>query len=180
MALWRAASYSARSSPDLRPYTLRTDASICGRGPGKTTRSCQGGRRAPERGAPDCRLRSRLAMSRPGPLVARWGTGNWSGSENEKLRTMRAGAGLQELDGGRFLIYAFFWSATPSAMARVFQAYQCSYAMLLDMNALVHTYLAVYGRQEGTHLRPAPHPRHERGRRVRERTVYTALPRFFG
>ena len=32
-------------------------------------------------------------------------------------------------------------------MARVFQAYQCRYAMLLDMNALVHTYLAVYKRQ---------------------------------
>jgi len=26
-------------------------------------------------------------------------------------------------------------------MARVFQAYQCGYAMLLDMNALEHTYL---------------------------------------
>lgn len=36
-------------------------------------------------------------------------------------------------------------------MARVFQAYQCRYAMLLDMNALVHTYLAVYTR-EGANL----------------------------
>ena len=60
---------------------------------------------------------------------------------------MRAGAALQESSGERFLIYAFFWSATPSAMARVFQAYQCRYAMLLDMNALVHTYLAVYKKQ---------------------------------
>jgi hypothetical protein len=32
-------------------------------------------------------------------------------------------------------------------MARVFQAYACSYAMLLDMNALEHTYLAVYVRR---------------------------------
>ena len=31
-------------------------------------------------------------------------------------------------------------------MARVFQAYQCEYAMLLDMNALEHTYLALYRR----------------------------------
>jgi hypothetical protein len=85
--------------------------------------------------------------SLPGALVARWGPGNWSGSGEEKLRTMRAGVGLQELNGKRFLIYAFFWSATPSAMARVFQAYQCRYAMLLDMNALVHTYLALYKRQ---------------------------------
>ena len=32
-------------------------------------------------------------------------------------------------------------------MAQVFQAYGCQYAMLLDMNALEHTYLAVYGRR---------------------------------
>jgi hypothetical protein len=85
----------------------------------------------------------------PGALVAKWGAGNWSGSGEEKLKTMRAAAALQETAGKRFLIYAFFWSATPSAMARVFQAYQCSYAMLIDMNALVHTYLAVYRREEG-------------------------------
>ncbi len=64
---------------------------------------------------------------------------------------MRAGAGLQTLEGKRFLLYAFFWSATPSAMARVFQAFQCRHAMLLDMNALEHTYLAVY-RREGSKL----------------------------
>jgi hypothetical protein len=34
-------------------------------------------------------------------------------------------------------------------MARVFQAYQCRYAMLLDLNALEHTYVALY-RREGT------------------------------
>jgi len=39
-----------------------------------------------------------------------------------------------------------FSAATPSAMARVFQAYQCRYAMLLDMNALEHTYLALHQR----------------------------------
>jgi hypothetical protein len=31
-------------------------------------------------------------------------------------------------------------------MARVFQAYQSNYAMLTDMNALEHTYCAVYRR----------------------------------
>jgi len=82
----------------------------------------------------------------PGRLVARWGPGNWSGSEDEKLRTIRAGAGMQQSGGKRFLIYAVFSDATPSAMARVFQAYQCNYAMLTDMNALEHTYLAVYRR----------------------------------
>jgi hypothetical protein len=90
-------------------------------------------------------------MSVPGSLVSRWGEGNWSGSAGENLRTLRAGAALQEVQGKRFLIYAVLTSATPSAMARVFQAYNCSYAMLLDMNALEHTYLAVY-RREGPKL----------------------------
>jgi hypothetical protein len=83
-------------------------------------------------------------MPVPGPLVSRWSEGNWSGSEDQKLRTMRAGAALQEVRGKQFLLYAVFTSATPSAMARVFQAYGCLYAMHLDMNALEHTYLAVY------------------------------------
>lgn len=90
-------------------------------------------------------------MSVPGSLVSRWGEGNWSGSAGENLRTLRAGAALQEARGKRFLVYAVFTSATPSAMARVFQAYRCSYAMLLDMNALEHTYLALY-RREGPKL----------------------------
>ena len=63
-----------------------------------------------------------------------------------KLRTMRSGAALQTNHGKRFLIYAVFSDATPSAMARIFQAYRCDYAMLLDMNALEHTYLALYRR----------------------------------
>ena len=37
-------------------------------------------------------------------------------------------------------------------MARVFGAYQCRYAMLLDINALEHTYLAIY-RTEGGEFR---------------------------
>ncbi len=87
------------------------------------------------------------AMSVPGPLVGQWGPGNWSGSTKGDLRTMRSGIGLQESAGKRFLLYAFFWNATPSAMARVFQAYRVRHAMLLDMNALVHTYLAIYRSQ---------------------------------
>ena len=65
------------------------------------------------------------------------------------LRTLRAGVCLQESEAGRFLIYGYFSSVTPSAMARVFEAYGCRYAMHLDMNALEHTYLAVYRRQQG-------------------------------
>lgn len=87
----------------------------------------------------------------PGRLVGQWGPGNWAGSEDKKLRTLRAGAALQESSGRRFLIYGYFSTATPSAMARVFQAYDCRYAMHLDMNALEHTYLAVYHR-EGSRL----------------------------
>ncbi|MBU0698968.1 MAG: hypothetical protein KKE59_06040, partial [Proteobacteria bacterium] len=63
------------------------------------------------------------------------------------FRTVRAGLGLQEYEGRRFLIYGYFSAATPSAMARVFQAYLCRYALLLDINALEHTYLAVYRHQ---------------------------------
>lgn len=82
----------------------------------------------------------------PGRLVGHWLEGNWAGSKDLKLRTLRAGAALAEKDGRRFLIYGYFSTATPSAMARVFQAYGCRYAMLLDMNALEHTYLALYQR----------------------------------
>ena len=45
------------------------------------------------------------------------------------------------------MIYGYFSGATPSAMAQVFLAYGCRYAMLLDMNALEHTYMALYRRQ---------------------------------
>ena len=64
---------------------------------------------------------------------------------------MRSGAALQSSHGKRYLIYAVFSDATPSAMARIFQAYRCHYAMLLDMNALEHTYAAVY-RSSGSEL----------------------------
>jgi hypothetical protein len=86
----------------------------------------------------------------PGALVDNWGAGNWSGSAKGDLRTLRAGLCLQASEAGRFLVYGYFSDATPSAMARVFQAYRCQYALHLDMNALEHTYLALYvsrGRQ---------------------------------
>ncbi len=70
--------------------------------------------------------------------------GNWSGSVEGRFRTLRAGLAIQENGGDRFLIYGYFSTATPSAMARVFEAYRCKYALLTDMNALEHTYLAVY------------------------------------
>src|SRR4029077_5259249 len=83
----------------------------------------------------------------PGTLVTKWGPGNWSGSAEVELRTLRAGACLQSAGDKQFVIYGYFSTATPSGMAQVFQAYDCQYAMLLDINALEHTYLAVYERR---------------------------------
>jgi len=80
----------------------------------------------------------------PGDRVTQWGAGNWSGSADAQLRTLRAGSCLREVDGRQFLIYAYFSTATPSAMARTFQAYSCDYAMLMDMNSQEHTYMALY------------------------------------
>lgn len=98
-----------------------------------------------------------VALIEPGPdgapvggqHVRNWMLGNWSGSAEAQLRTLRSGACLREIDGRQFLIYAVFSSATPSGMTRTFQAYGCDYAMLLDMNSLDLTYAAVYTRQPG-------------------------------
>jgi hypothetical protein len=106
-------------------------------------------RDARQNGVPLVEYDAGTGASVPGPLVNRWGEGNWSGSATEDLRTLRAGACLQETGGRRFLVYGYFSAATPSAMARVFQAYRCRYAMHLDMNALEHTYLAIYVAQAG-------------------------------
>jgi hypothetical protein len=122
--------------------------------------------RDPETGAPV-----------PGRRVSQWAAGNWSGSQDRKLRTVRSGAALQKAGVRRHLIYAYFSSATPSAMARIFQGYDCEYAMLLDMNALEHTYLALYQVKSATlaveHL--------IRGMEVLDKTVEgQVIPRFLG
>ncbi len=104
-------------------------------------------RYARQNGVPLIDYDARRHASMPGALVNEWGPGNWSGSAEEVLRTLRAGLCLQESEQGRFLIYGYFSAATPSAMVRVFQAYHCRYAMHLDMNALEHTYLALYVRR---------------------------------
>jgi hypothetical protein len=104
---------------------------------------------ARQNGVPLIEYDEKTAISSPGPLVNSWGAGNWSGSSEEHLRTLRAGACLLVSGTSRFLIYGYFSTATPSAMARVFQAYGCRYAMHLDMNALEHTYFAVYAHKNG-------------------------------
>ncbi len=106
---------------------------------------------ARQNGVPLVEFDERSQSTVPGQLVNKWGPGNWSGSEDVKLRTIRAGIALQWNGRKRFLIYAVFSDATPSAMARVFQAYRFRYGMHLDMNALEHTYCALY-RREGSQL----------------------------
>ncbi len=115
----------------------------------------------------------------PGSLVRQWGAGNWSGSAEAKLRTLRGGACTRQVDGRQFLIYAYFSTATPSAMARTFQAYGCDHAMLLDMNSQEHTYMALYPQTdsdwiETEHL--------VRGMRAvdQKRRDGTTIPRFVG
>jgi len=104
-------------------------------------------RHARQNGVPIIEYDGATGTSRVGAFVPRWGQGNWSGSAEKRFRTVRAGMGLQIFQNRRFLIYGYFSAATPSAMARVFQAYQCRHALLLDINALEHTYLAVYIRK---------------------------------
>ena len=87
-------------------------------------------------------------VPKPNALVGNWGAGNWSGSVDGKYRSLRAGLCQQDIAGRRFLVYAYFSNSTPAGMARVFQAYNCNYAIHLDMNALEHTYLALFRRNE--------------------------------
>jgi hypothetical protein len=106
-------------------------------------------RYARQNGVPLIEYDDKTTSSSPGALVNSWGPGNWSGSSEEHLRTLRAGACLVGAETPRFLVYGYFSDATPSAMATVFQAYGCRYAMHLDMNALEHTYFAVYAHKNG-------------------------------
>jgi hypothetical protein len=104
-------------------------------------------RDARQNGVPLIEYDAAKRTSATGKFVNLWGPGNWSGSAGEDLRSLRAGLCLQENGSHSFLIYGYFSAATPSTMARVFEAYHCRYAMHLDMNALEHTYLALYVRR---------------------------------
>jgi hypothetical protein len=104
-------------------------------------------RNARQNGVPLIEYDAVKHVSTPGKFVNQWGPGNWSGSAGEDLRSLRAGLCLQDNGPHSFLIYGYFSAATPSTMARVFEAYHCRYAMHLDMNALEHTYLALYVRR---------------------------------
>ena len=121
--------------------------------------------------------RGRDGAPAAGALVDQWGAGNWSGSTDERLRSLRAGACLVEQGPRRFLVYGYFSTATPRAMAQVFLAYGCRDAMHLDMNALEHTYLALYPRR-GAHI-GVEHL--VQGMSVLDKSARgTLLPRFLG
>jgi hypothetical protein len=82
----------------------------------------------------------------PGALVRRWGDGNWSGNVARQKRSQRAGACISEQNGKRFLIYGYFSSANPDAMAQVFRSYNCQYAIHLDMNSAGQGYIGLLSR----------------------------------
>jgi hypothetical protein len=75
--------------------------------------------------------------------------GNWSGSNDGHLLTMRAGVCVLPADGTSYLVYGVFSAATPHAMAATFRAFGCSDAALLDMNSPVLVYGAIYHAEEG-------------------------------
>lgn len=115
--------------------------------------------------------------SMPGKFVTNWMHGNWSGSEDMKFRTLRAGICLQETKHGKYLIYGYFSSMTPPAMALIFQSYGCKYAMHLDMNALEHTYLATYVERDDKNY----YPEHLiSGMKVLDERFKGNVPRFIG
>ncbi len=90
-------------------------------------------------------------MSIPGKWVKYWGPGNWSGTVDKQLRAPRGGACIIETPQDRYLVYAYFSGATPSAMARVFQSYGCSFALHLDMNSPGQTYASLFMTQGDEH-----------------------------
>jgi hypothetical protein len=139
----------SRLVPGLATLAVMTDGSVEMKTWTADDRGREGSiRHARQNGVP---LVERAAgRVKAGDLVDQWGAGNWSGSADERLRSLRAGACLLEDGARRFLVYGWFSTATPRAMSQVFLAYGCRYAMHLDMNALEHTYLALYVKTAST------------------------------
>ncbi len=100
-------------------------------------------RHARQNGVPVIEPDPVTGLGRAGDLVKDRAAGNWASSVEGDFRSVRSGACIQETPRGRYLLYSWFSSATPSGMAHVMSGYGCTYAMLMDMNALEHTYLAI-------------------------------------
>ncbi len=114
----------------------------------------------------------------PGRYVSNWTLGNWSGSQDKKFRTLRAGICQQNRGSRKFLIYGYFSSMTPTAMASLFQSYGCNYAMHLDMNALEHTYMVLYPQTKNGAERIPQHL--VRGMKVLDERFKGNVPRYLG
>jgi hypothetical protein len=82
--------------------------------------------------------------------------GNWSGSVEGNPLSQRTSACLINKNGKKFLVYSYFSAARPSAMARVLQAYQCEYAVHLDMNSAAQGYMGLYSSNGESHLTEHP------------------------
>lgn len=82
----------------------------------------------------------------PRKEVGSWGGGNWSGSGDHppRLKTPRTSACLVRNGDHRFLVISYFSSHTPTEMARVLQAYRCEYAIHLDMNSPLFSYMSLF------------------------------------
>lgn len=94
--------------------------------------------------------RNELGQGVPGQFVKFWGPGNWSGSADKELRTPRGAACIIEGPQDRYLVYAYFSGATPSGLARVFQAYGCNYAIQLDMNSPGQAYASLFQKRDNS------------------------------
>jgi hypothetical protein len=80
----------------------------------------------------------------PGKYVKYWSQGNWSGTADKQLMAPRGAGCLIETPLDNYMVYAYFSGATPSAMARVFQAYGCNFALQLDMNSPGQAYASLF------------------------------------
>jgi hypothetical protein len=80
----------------------------------------------------------------PGKYVKHWSRGNWSGTADRQLKAPRGAACIIETPQDNYMVYAYFSGATPSAMARVFQAYGCNFAIQLDLNSPGQAYASLF------------------------------------
>ncbi len=92
-----------------------------------------------------CAGRERPGRSHAGDIA-----GNWSGSNDGHLLTLRGGVCVMPANGTSYLVYGVF-SADHAARdgAATFRAFGCSDAALLDMNNPVLAYGAVYRQEQG-------------------------------
>ncbi|WP_234996082.1 hypothetical protein [Pseudobacteriovorax antillogorgiicola] len=132
---------------------------------------------ARQNGVPVIKFDEEALKGVPGDYVSNWTLGNWSGSQDREFRTLRAGMCLTRQGDKQFLIYGYFSSVTPTAMARIFQAYSCDYGMHLDMNALEHTYLALYPQNKSKGNVPE---QLVKGMKVLDQRFKGNVPRFIG